>query len=114
MEKGGDYWRRRKPGRKKRSGEKSLHIILIGTGAGAEKGFKKALELNPHSPLSLDGQAAFLEFQRRFAEAITASKTALDLEHLAASGCHSLKTFHNHTFNPKEADRCPFAGHRAS
>ncbi|TET71879.1 MAG: hypothetical protein E3J56_06190 [Candidatus Aminicenantes bacterium] len=27
---------------------------------------------------------------------------------------HSLKTFHAHTFNPKEADRCPFAGHRPS
>jgi len=51
--------------------------------AGAEKDFKKALELNPHSPLALDGYVAFLEFQRRFVEAIAASKTALDLEHLA-------------------------------
>jgi serine/threonine-protein kinase len=58
--------------------------------AGAEKDFKKALELNPHSPLALDGIANLFEFQRRFIDAIAMSKKALELDPLSPALHHDL------------------------
>jgi tetratricopeptide (TPR) repeat protein len=46
--------------------------------------------LNPHSQLAVDGYANFLEFQRRFIEAIAMSKKALELDPLSPGLHHDL------------------------
>jgi tetratricopeptide (TPR) repeat protein len=51
--------------------------------AGAEKDFKRAIELNPNSPAALDGYANFLVTQGRFDDAILILKTALELDPLS-------------------------------
>ena len=58
--------------------------------AGAEKALKKALELNPNSPLALDSYTNFLAMQGRFDEAVVVQKRALELDPLSAGLWHDL------------------------
>jgi adenylate cyclase len=52
--------------------------------AGAEKDFKRALELSPHSPLALDAYASFLLLARgRLDEAIAVVNKAIELDPLS-------------------------------
>jgi TolB-like protein/Flp pilus assembly protein TadD len=51
--------------------------------AGAEKDLRKAVELNPRSPLALDAYAGFLLIRGRFDEAITALNKALEVDPLS-------------------------------
>jgi serine/threonine-protein kinase len=58
--------------------------------AGAEKNFKRAVELSPHSTLALDGYANILVVRGRFDEALAVLNRALELDPLSPGLHHDM------------------------
>ena len=58
--------------------------------AGAEKDFKRAVELSPHSTLALDGYANILVVRGRFDEALAVLNRALELDPLSPALHHDM------------------------